>query len=432
MRIKEIRINKLFGIFDHVIPLNMDERMTIITGENGVGKTITLKLIDEVFRNDFSKNLKKIPFELLEIEFDNNQILKINKLIINNQIKIYLNLFDLLTWKNLGNETLELDLIEDNKTNIDTSNTTARIGTTLSQGYFNFLGSLYKETKIQLSTSWFIDLIKNLNVNLIETERLIEYNTTDSLGNYQKHITVDECAKDLALKINSKLAEYANLAQKLDRTFPSRLIEQKKSSIDIKEKLKELEKLSTSLIWAGILEERKDIDFPMLQTKVAESILDESLQSTLATYIEDAEKKLEILKELYNKVILLKSIIYKRFSYKNMVINKDNGFIFIKFKNNEKDNDDIEILKPSNLSSGEQHELVMLYKLLFETKPNTLVMIDEPELSLHVAWQKEFLSDFKKIADLSQIDILIATHSPDIIDGRWDITVSLEEKDNNG
>jgi predicted ATP-binding protein involved in virulence len=46
MRIKQISVTKLFGIFDHVIPLNLDERITIIHGINGVGKTSILRLIN--------------------------------------------------------------------------------------------------------------------------------------------------------------------------------------------------------------------------------------------------------------------------------------------------------------------------------------------------------------------------------------------------
>jgi predicted ATP-binding protein involved in virulence len=38
MRIQQISVNGLFGIFDHVIPLNMDERITIIHGPNGFEK----------------------------------------------------------------------------------------------------------------------------------------------------------------------------------------------------------------------------------------------------------------------------------------------------------------------------------------------------------------------------------------------------------
>jgi len=44
-------------------------------------------------------------------------------------------------------------------------------------------------------------------------------------------------------------------------------------------------------------------------------------------------------------------------------------------------------LKLTDLSSGEQQEVVMLYELLFCVQPGTLVLIDEPELSLHVVWQ---------------------------------------------
>jgi predicted ATP-binding protein involved in virulence len=39
MRIRKLSIEGLFGMFNHVIPLHTDERVTIIHGPNGVGKT---------------------------------------------------------------------------------------------------------------------------------------------------------------------------------------------------------------------------------------------------------------------------------------------------------------------------------------------------------------------------------------------------------
>ena len=51
------------------------------------------------------------------------------------------------------------------------------------------------------------------------------------------------------------------------------------------------------------------------------------------------------------------------------------------------------------LSSGEQHELVLWYDLLFRVDSNALVLIDEPELSLHVTWQKKFLPELLEIAN---------------------------------
>ena len=79
-----------------------------------------------------------------------------------------------------------------------------------------------------------------------------------------------------------------------------------------------------------------------------------------------------------------------------------------------------------DLSSGEQHELVVLYNLLFVVSPNTLILIDEPEISLHVEWQEIFIRDLVEIAKLSKIDVLLATHSPSIIHDRWDLTIQLK------
>lgn len=63
--------------------------------------------------------------------------------------------------------------------------------------------------------------------------------------------------------------------------------------------------------------------------------------------------------------------------------------------------------------------------MLFEIDKNTLILIDEPEISLHVAWQKRFISDILSIIDVNHFDVLIATHSPQLI-GRWShLTVEL-------
>ena len=72
--------------------------------------------------------------------------------------------------------------------------------------------------------------------------------------------------------------------------------------------------------------------------------------------------------------------------------------------------------------------MVMYYKLLFETDPDTLVIIDEPELSMNVVWQRNFLKDLQRIVDLRQFDVLIATHSPQIIHDKWDWMVPLGSK----
>lgn len=81
------------------------------------------------------------------------------------------------------------------------------------------------------------------------------------------------------------------------------------------------------------------------------------------------------------------------------------------------------------LSSGEQHELVILYELLFRTSDNSLILIDEPELSQHVAWQEKFVNDLEEMAEISHFRAILATHSPEIIADRWDLAVELNGPD---
>ena len=67
----------------------------------------------------------------------------------------------------------------------------------------------------------------------------------------------------------------------------------------------------------------------------------------------------------------------------------------------------------------------MLYDLIFNTDEHTLVLIDEPELSLHIKWQISYVDELLKIIEGSGFCAVLATHSPQIIHDRWDLTVAL-------
>jgi len=226
---------------------------------------------------------------------------------------------------------------------------------------------------------------------------------------------VTEYSEELAETIRQKLAESADLSQALDRTFPARLVRQiGQSGItdnELRDRLSALEKQRSRLRDAGLLDKQEDVDF-----LPSEEIVDYA-RDVLAVYVQDVQRKLGVFDEIATKTELLKRIINDRFLYKRMTISKENGFIFTAQDGRQ--------LPLTKLSSGEQHELVLLYQLLFKIKPNSLILIDEPELSLHVAWQKMFLRDLQEITKLALFDVLVATHSPQIIADRWDLTVKL-------
>lgn len=140
-------------------------------------------------------------------------------------------------------------------------------------------------------------------------------------------------------------------------------------------------------------------------------------------YVEDSFQKLSIFNELSKKLELFINIINKRFKHKRLLIDKERGFLFRSSVITDVDKNIIPIEK---LSSGEQNELVLFFELLFKSNDKSLILIDEPEISLHISWQNCFIKDLKEITKINNIDVLIATHSPDIIADNWDLRVELK------
>jgi ABC-type glutathione transport system ATPase component len=235
---------------------------------------------------------------------------------------------------------------------------------------------------------------------------------------------VQAYADEMVERMQDPLAEYAFTSQALDRRFPVRVLTQD-NSIELSDEalqksLEKLERHRHRLIEAGLLEQDQEKGFEFPQHS-----LDKSEKKFLAIYLEDTDRKFNAFNDLLGKIELFKRIMNSKLSYKAMNVDREQGFIFtVKYPNGH--NTGSATVSPMDLSSGEQHELVLLYELLFKVQPKSLVLIDEPELSLHVGWQVNFLRDLQEIAKLADIDVLIATHSPSLIHDRWDLTVELK------
>jgi predicted ATPase len=66
------------------------------------------------------------------------------------------------------------------------------------------------------------------------------------------------------------------------------------------------------------------------------------------------------------------------------------------------------------LSSGEQQILMLFSYIAFNSSDGRVFIIDEPELSLHIKWQEEFLSQLEKITPKAT-QLILATHSPILV-----------------
>ena len=80
-------------------------------------------------------------------------------------------------------------------------------------------------------------------------------------------------------------------------------------------------------------------------------------------------------------------------------------------------------LNSHHLSSGEKQILILLTQALLRVDEPVVYIADEPELSLHVTWQEKLLESLVTLGGQKQI--IVATHSPDIVGDFRDKVIDL-------
>ena len=132
------------------------------------------------------------------------------------------------------------------------------------------------------------------------------------------------------------------------------------------------------------------------------------------TNSEEEKKQITKSRQEFFK-ILQQFMIGKSFHYDN----KSGEFSF------SLDEDTFNSFPWSNLSSGEKQLLIQFLEVLLQESKSVIFIADEPEISLHVKWQENLLSAIRGLNENAQL--IIATHSPDIVADFGDKVIDMEE-----
>jgi energy-coupling factor transporter ATP-binding protein EcfA2 len=312
VKLSEIRTHKLFGLFDHVIPLNQEDRITIIHGPNGYGKTAVLRIVAGILQAKYSV-LRSLPFEQIDLCFDNGRVLTVKKRSVagnrssdgpeTHQVvfeyapdgQFVLPRFPRGLEREAAIRRLQETIPDLVRLDVDQW----RVATTgevlqLDDLIDRFGEELGGQDQSAEQPNWLTSLRESVSVRFIQANRLeIPEWAVARVGRaFTARSVVAKFARELAVRIQGTLADYAELSQSLDRSFPSRLVatppDLKMSTEQVRTKLTDLEKKRIRLTDAGLLDKNGQSHFEL------PSVIDDSKIDVLSVYIRDVELKLSV------------------------------------------------------------------------------------------------------------------------------------------
>jgi len=350
--LQKINIKGLFGKFDYNISLENPEGVTILYGLNGIGKTTILKIIYLLNRIEFT-DIFKFPFK--EVELELYWFSKSNNKYI----------FSILMY-NLNKSSIFFSIKGEG---LDISYTSPHIDE--CEVVFKLLRSKFHLETPRAKAPTF-DLEKN--DKQITAQSMILYALLSFKCNYIE-----------------SLRNNINRFEVLDEYYQYKM----KAYKEAEERIPKLADFAD-----------REYEFkPEYQIDVLRDIMN---------YFFD--KKLELISEHLKKlnpsdskedIELFENTINKFFDFKILKVLKERGISILLEDNKE--------LSLSDLSSGENNLIVIFYETIFNTNENSLVMIDEPEISLNINWHYDFIDTLRDIRKDKNIHFLIATHSPQIV-----------------
>lgn len=371
--LSRIAIKKLYGLYTYILDFCPEKHpYCFVTGPNAYGKTTLLRMISCLYRRDFA-GLSCIMFDEFCLAFDDGFQTVIS------QKRIYSN-------------DSSSDDVEPKK-----------VVLTFSSNYkggkeetFQWERGKDNEDRLNNLTAY----LSSHPIYMITDSRLYDGVKNDSVGR-----TLEENLRTFLQDLERELN--ASIQQGMMEDYGTMTEE------EYKQQVSHLQPLIDSVLKYELL--RKN---PIPAYSVEKSSF---CHSCIAAFSKAMSG--DVLVKIASLDALCNIIGNYCFANKKLELSPYFGFRF------KAEDENATILSFWQLSSGERHIMLMNCDILFDVQDDALVLIDEPELSFHLEWQGQFMTNLEELAGVRKdLQFIICTHAPEMFSYEWDTTVDLYEQ----
>lgn len=454
-KIHKIEVQGVIGRYDYIIDFTRgDAKIKAIYAENGHGKTNMLRAIRALTSNNLEdfKQILNLPFRVINIETDNGQV---------SCVKESSRLCSIRTEKNISEDSeghsgflpvYTTDNTCDIEIKLDDINRELENNGDMSNEISDFMKKYWD---ISSEIRGIVGNVVFLDSNRLQNKQLLDninrgrymYGTPRSYRknaeeySYNQDISGDNVAgvlqtltfslKNEARRINlgdgyRRRDVYYNIVRKIinngnnvaseEYTNPEKAIRSRAGKIR-----KSIEKIDSY----GLINSREftKINDAIEELPVDDDSVFENLRGVLIPYLDNLNDQIESFSVIADLIDIFLDAVNTMLNGVELKFNdKENrGEFSIYFLYGDFNDQETPLetgYAAEKLSSGEKHLLILLSVLtICSLNSTSLLLIDEPEISLGIPWQRTLRKYMKRLVGEQGAQIVFATHSPVILDG---------------
>ncbi len=428
--IRRVFVDGLFGRYRYDLTedllLNSASRVLLFYGDNGTGKTTILRilffLLSHVDKTGHKAQLKKIRFRTFEVDFaDGTSVIasRKNDRETGYELAIYRNKVLIAKAPYFTDPETDDDLVRSNPKEFvrlhrqkeETEQSHQVVLRTLRD---LDLRMIYVTDKRQIFTT--ISEVRNNRTHRTRYSQGSLFDSDEKNDFNTEAITISTAVEQIgswatrqALSLSAQGEEdvnavYAKIIEKLATAGRDR-VETPSDISSVLEQLEALQQRSAEFARFGLSRVLK-------LESISRSLADMSDQArqtalvVLAPYLESLTARFVALDPIRFQLLQFVEILTSFYKTKTVSLRVGRG-LQISMEG--------EPISPAMLSSGEAQLLFILASTLTAKERSGLFLVDEPEISLNVVWQRKLLKALLDITDGTNIQFIMATHSVELL-----------------